>query len=231
MQTNMSARSKEEIYLAAYNYEDKGLRIYSNLSSNLNNGEAAKQVFDGIAAIRANGLALLSALGETKGYKLAKWEHQYIAPSDPAEALVVALNYELELNEFYKSATDNADDDVRDLYFRLWATSNNEYIPALKSALFGGKNGEGDDNSNLKDDERQSADENLSNLNISNLNETLQGGADFLTAAQKIANGEANAATVTELVKSPYFSFFSGVAAGGLLAAPATDFIKKLLEK
>lgn len=195
MQTNLNKNSKEEIFSLAYNYENKGLLIYSNFKDD-------NDIFAQILAIKKNGIILLESLGSIKNYKLQNYDHQVITPSNLDDKLIVCLNYELELNEFYKNSVEDLDDDVKDLFFRLWATSNNEYIPALKQQLF--------------------------NKNSANKNKhSTNGIQEFLDKANLIASGKASKDDLQNLLENPNLSFFGGIAAGSLVGLMINEIINK----
>lgn len=195
MQTNLNKNSKEEIFSFAYNYENKGLLIYSNFKDD-------NDIFAQILAIKKSGIILLESLASIKNYKLQNYDHQVITPSNLDDKLIVCLNYELELNEFYKNSVEDLDDDVKDLFFRLWATSNNEYIPALKQQLF--------------------------NKNSANKNKhSTNGIQEFLDKANLIASGKASKDNLQNILKNPNFSFFGGIAAGSLVGLMINEMINK----
>ncbi|MDL2346985.1 ferritin-like domain-containing protein [Campylobacter hyointestinalis] len=197
MQTNLNKKTKDEIFSLAYNYENKGLLIYSNFKDD-------NDIFAQILAIKKNGIILLEGLASIKNYKLQNYDHQVITPSNLDEKLIVCLNYELELNEFYKNGVKDLDDDVKDLFFRLWATSNNEYIPALKQQLFN----------------KNSANKNKNEHSTNDMQE-------FLDKANLIASGKASKDDLQNLLKNPNFSFFGGIAAGSLVGLMINEMINK----
>lgn len=195
MQTNLNKNSKEENFSLAYNYENKGLLIYSNFKDD-------NDIFAQILAIKKSGIILLESLGSIKNYKLQNYDHQIITPSNLDDKFIVCLNYELELNEFYKNSVVDLDDDVKDLFFRLWATSNNEYIPALKQQLF--------------------------NKNSANKNKhSTNGIQEFLDKANLIASGKASKDDLQNLLENPNLSFFGGIAAGSLVGLMINEIINK----
>lgn len=200
MQTDLEKYSKEQIFNLAYNYENKGILIYSNFKN--------ISIFDEILAIKQNGVELLKTIGNQKNYKLEDQNHQVINPDFIDEKLIVAINYELELVKFYESASQIINQDEQDLFFRLWATSSNEYIPALKSAL-----------NSVKFDNQK---EQTSSIPLEN--NQIQ---DFLDQATKIANGDASKEDINALVNHPNFSFFGGVATGGLVGMLINEITKE----
>ncbi|AII14874.1 hypothetical protein CIG1485E_1038 [Campylobacter iguaniorum] len=200
MQTDLENYSKEQIFNLAYNYEYKGILIYSNFKN--------ISIFDEILVIKQNGVQLLKTTSEQKNYKLENQIHQVLNPDFIDEKLIVAINYELELIKFYESACKLIKDDEQDLFFRLWATSSNEYIPALKSAL-----------NSLKFDTQK---EQINGVWLEN--SQIQ---NFLDQATKIANGDASKEDINALVNHPNFSFFGGVVAGGLVGMLINEITKE----
>ena len=90
------------------------------------------EIFGQILAVRQNGLELLRPYADPADSQA----FCALACEDLDDCFIKALNYELELNAFYENLTDNlSDENFKDVCFRLWATSNNEYIPALKARL------------------------------------------------------------------------------------------------
>ncbi|ABK82107.1 hypothetical protein Q4Y15_000384 [Campylobacter fetus] len=206
MQIKFDNYSKEEIYNLAFNYENRGILIYSNFVDT--------EIFNQILSIKKSGLELLKNLADEKNYSINLNECEVLNPKDNFEKLIVAINYELEINEFYKNASEFMDDDVKDLFFRLWATSNNEYIPALKASLLSIS--------------CQNLAPNIQNSNQNNTDPKSNNSIkDFLEEANKIASGEANMENINTLLNHPSFPFFSGVAAGGLIGLLINEIIKK----
>ncbi len=111
MQIKFDNYSKEEIYNLAFNYENRGILIYSNFVDT--------EIFNQILSIKKSGLELLKNLADEKNYSINLNECEVLNPKDNFEKLIVAINYELEINEFYKNASEFMDDDVKDLFFRL----------------------------------------------------------------------------------------------------------------
>ncbi len=151
---------------------------------------------------------------DQKNYSINLNECEGLNSKDNFEKCILAINYELQMNEFYKNASEFMDDDVEDLFFRLWATSNNEYIPALKAFLVSIS--------------CQNLAPNIQNSNQNNTDPKSNNSIkDFLEEANKIASGEANMENINTLLNHPSFPFFSGVAAGGLIGLLINEIIKK----
>lgn len=181
--------SVEEIFTLAWNYEKKGILLYSQFKD--------LEIFSQILAIKNNGLEILNTLAKNKNYNPQIIDFDIFIPSNLDDKLIIAINYELELCEFYEKATEILNDEFKDIFFRLWATSQNEYIPTLKLALGLGRNEEKNDM------------------------------MSFLNEAKKIANGEASIENLQKLVENPSFSFFGGLAAGGLAGLLLNEILKK----
>lgn len=140
-----------------------------------------------IYTVRKNGIELLREFCNCEIPKIA-----------PNEADVkTKLSYEKELCLFYDNITDFIKDDrLKDICFRLWATSENEYQLALENA-------------------------------IPNTNNQIDSINDFLSSAKDIALGKADTKKIQETINNPNFSFFSGLAIGGLVAISIKEIINK----
>ena len=119
-----------ELLNASYTSEKNALSLYENLAS-------FGDVFNEIANIRKNAIILIEKFASTHDYELAcENEAIFLPAKNKEDALIQALNYELELNKMYEKFCESLDDEeLKDLFFRLWATSNNEYIASLKQRL------------------------------------------------------------------------------------------------
>lgn len=191
-----------EILNLAYTLELQGLEMYTNFSNK-------EDIFSQILAIKKNGVELLRAYANDNKIELMEHLLDIVKPDALDDCLIKAINYELELNNFYQNATDNVDDDkLRDILFRLWATSNNEYIMALKAKLI-----EILLPSSVMQNSKQTEQkiQNESNFDINSLNQ-------ISATIEKFASGQANNEDFMALLKSPNLSFFGGLAIGGLAA-------------
>ena len=88
-----------------------------------------------IANVRQNGYDMLLKLADDFSPQSAQTKlnlgKNYI------DALILAITFEIKTCEFYDEITSQTqDENLRDLFFRLWATSENEYKKALNSELF-----------------------------------------------------------------------------------------------
>ncbi|MGP1485680.1 MAG: aminotransferase [Campylobacter sp.] len=185
-----------EILNLAYTFELQGIELYKKFSNK-------DDVFSQILLIRKNGVELLENYAKSQNLELSTNILGVIMPQNLDDCLIKAINYELELNAFYESATDNVDDEtLRDLFFRLWATSNNEYIAALKAKLYA---------QNLP---QKTQDEPKTIKDIFDADTFNKMSATI----EKFASGKATNEDLNALIKSPNFSFFGGLALGGLAA-------------
>lgn len=111
----------------ALRHEIKGLKSYERYFEIY-----GKDIFAQIAQIKATGIEMLKALRPDFECEI---EPIYTGKSYH-DALVLALGYEIKTGEFYDKLTDNTEDEnLRDLLFRLWATSQNEYKKALNAEM------------------------------------------------------------------------------------------------
>ena len=185
-----------EILNLAYALESQGIAFYENFSDK-------DEIFSQILTIKNSGLTLLKDYAQNNNLALGDGiDLEIVKPEDPEDALIKAINYELELNAFYERASDSVEDDIlRDICFRLWATSHNEYVPALKTRLkqiwATEKNETEEKNLNLFDTDA-----------INQMSETID----------KFASGKATNEDLAALLKSPNASFLGGLALGGLAA-------------
>ena len=149
-----------------------------------------------------------------------------MACEDLDDCFIKALNYELELNAFYENLTDNlSDENFKDVCFRLWATSNNEYIPALKARLAqilaAQFQSAGDAIQEGQAQTAQNQSENILNAfhseSFKQISQTLE----------RISSGQGGKEDAIALLNNPNFSFFGGLALGGL----ASMMLSKNLDK
>lgn len=107
------------------------------------------------------------------------------------------IKIEENLCKFYKKISDEiSNDELKDFVLKIWATINNEFIPALQKAQ----------NSEFKI-------ENFIPKDIS----------EFLENAKEIANGNLDQNLVKKTINSPHFGLFCGIAAGGFIASILND--------
>lgn len=197
-----------ELLNASYTSEKNALSLYENLA-------LFGDVFNEIANIRKNAIILIEKFASIHDYELAcENEAIFLPAKNKEDALIQALNYELELNKMYEKFCESLDDEeLKDLFFRLWATSNNEYITSLKQRLKEIYSGcEIKNELNLNE-----ISQNFEQNGITNILENYQNDFNEITKSlQNIASGKADKSELAKITNNPNFSFFSGLALGAL---------------
>ena len=197
-----------ELLNASYTSEKNALSLYENLA-------LFGDVFNEIANIRKNAIILIEKFASIHDYELAcENEAIFLPAKNKEDALIQALNYELELNKMYEKFCESLDDEeLKDLFFRLWATSNNEYIASLKQRLKEIYSGcEIKNELNLNE-----ISQNFEQNGITNILENYQNDFNEITKSlQNIASGKADKSELAKITNNPNFSFFSGLALGAL---------------
>ncbi|ALF47818.1 ferritin-like domain-containing protein [Campylobacter concisus] len=197
-----------ELLNASYTSEKNALSLYENLV-------LFGDVFNEIANIRKNAIILIEKFASTHDYELAcENEAIFLPAKNKEDALIQALNYELELNKMYEKFCESLDDEeLKDLFFRLWATSNNEYVASLKQRLKEIYSGcEIKNELNLNE-----ISQNFEQNGITNILENYQNDFNEITKSlQNIASGKADKNELAKITNNPNFSFFSGLALGAL---------------
>ncbi len=197
-----------ELLNASYTSEKNALRLYESIAS-------FGEVFDQIASVRKNAIILIEKFASAHEYELVcENEAIFLPAKNKEDALIEALNYENELNKMYEKFFESLDDEeLKDLFFRLWATSNNEYIASLKHCLKEIYSGAGAKNElNLNE-----ISQNFEQNGITNILESYQNDFNEITKSlQNIASGKADKSELAKITNNPNFSFFSGLALGAL---------------
>ncbi|WP_107687309.1 ferritin-like domain-containing protein [Campylobacter concisus] len=197
-----------ELLNASYTSEKNALSLYENLA-------LFGDVFNEIANIRKNAIILIEKFASTHDYELAcENEAIFLPAKNKEDALIQALNYELELNKMYEKFCESLDDEeLKDLFFRLWATSSNEYVASLKQRLKEIYSGcEIKNELNLNE-----ISQNFEQNGITNILENYQNDFNEITKSlQNIASGKADKSELAKITNNPNFSFFSGLALGAL---------------
>ena len=197
-----------ELLNASYTSEKNALRLYESLAS-------FGEVFDQIASVRKNAIILIEKFASAHEYELVcENEAIFLPAKNKEDALIEALNYENELNKMYEKFCESLDDkELKDLFFRLWATSNNEYITSLKHCLkeiYSGAEAKNELNLN-------EISQNFEQNGITNILESYQNDFNEITKSlQNIASGKADKSELAKITNNPNFSFFSGLALGAL---------------
>lgn len=197
-----------ELLNASYTSEKNALSLYENLAS-------FGDVFNEIANIRKNAIILIEKFASTHDYELAcENEAIFLPAKNKEDALIQALNYELELNKMYEKFCESLDDEeLKDLFFRLWATSNNEYVASLKQRLKEIYSG-----CEIKNElDLNEISQNFEQNGITNILGNYQNDFNEITKSlQNIASGKADKSELAKITNNPNFSFFSGLALGAL---------------
>ena len=200
---------------AVFLLESRGIKFYENVCKK-------DEIFGQILAVRQSGLELLRPYADPADSQA----FCALACEDLDDCFIKALNYELELNAFYENLTDSlSDENFKDICFRLWATSNNEYIPALKAKLAQilATQFQGADNASQEEQAQtaQNPSENILNTfdseSFKQISQTLE----------RISSGQGGKEDAIALLNNPNFSFFGGLALGGL----ASMMLSKNLDK
>lgn len=226
----MQDENLKGIVNAAYIFELRGIKLYENLKDK-------DPIFAQILAIKNSGLMLLS------GYESNEAVECYfdgLNNQSLENCLIKALNYEIELNAFYETLTDKVEDEnLRDICFRLWATSYNEYVAALKIRLyeelgatrqtnFAGYDYKKDDD--CDDDHKEyKEDRSKNNFGFNGFNQNAF--TEMSKRVERIASGRGSQEDIVELLNNPNFSFFSGLAVGGMAGILINKMINKEDEK
>ena len=197
-----------ELLNASYTSEKNALRLYEGLAS-------FGEVFDQIASVRKNAIILIEKFASAHEYELVcENEAIFLPAKNKEDALIEALNYENKLNKMYEKFCESLDDEeLKDLFLRLWATSNNEYITSLKHCLkeiYSGAVAKNELNLN-------EISQNFEQNGIANILESYQNDFNEITKSlQNIASGKADKSELAKITNNPNFSFFSGLALGAL---------------
>lgn len=203
---------------AVFLLESQGVKFYENVCTK-------DEIFDQILAVRQSGLELLKPYADQADPQV----FYALACEDLDACFIKALNYELELNAFYESFTDSlGDENFKDICFRLWATSNNEYIPALKAKLAQILSVQFQGASNAKEEQAQTAQNQSENIlnafDPSSFNQISQ-------TLERISSGQGGKEDVVALLNNPNFSFFGGLALGGLTSIMLSKNLDKNKDK
>jgi len=213
---------QNELLNAAFISEKSAEILYENLSD-------LGEIFAEILSVRKNGLTLIKTYAKAKNLELSNEQIQnaFLMPDSLQDALICALNLEIQLNKMYENFTQDLDDEeLKDLFFRLWATSNNEYIVALKKAL---KAELQSDAPKAKAQDAQNFSQILNTQGYENL--LLKYQDDFnqiiKEGLQNVVSGKASGAELAKILNNPNFSFFSGLALGALGMTAASKNLRK----
>ncbi|MGG7073117.1 ferritin-like domain-containing protein [Campylobacter sp. 9BO] len=207
----------KELLNIAYISEKTGEKLYECLAK-------FGDTFEQILKIRKNGLTLLKNYAQLSKNELDEatikeaLDAQNFEASNTFEAYIFALNYELSLNKNYDNLCKICEDEtLRDVFFRLWATSNNEYIASLKAELASYLIKKP---IQINKTQEQNFGENILNNYQKNFN-------DMSEQINQIISGKMDKEQISKLLLNPNFPFFSGLALGAL----GTQMISKNLKE
>ncbi|MSN95818.1 hypothetical protein F1B92_01180 [Campylobacter sp. FMV-PI01] len=191
----------------ALNYENEGILLYSELFNKF-----GCEIFNQILEIKKSGLNLLQNFKTDESL-------DEIAPQNLIslkDGIILALTYENKASFIYdditNSVTDNA---LRDIFFRLWATSENEYKKALNLEL-----------SKCEDVLKQDF-FGIENLKQFGLNLDVNSIKELSKILKKLKNGKASQNEIQSFLNHPYFSFLLGAGVGALGGIFINEILKE----
>lgn len=208
----------EHVVRSAYAAELGGLKHYSSISNK-------SDLYALILSVREQGVTILLDCAKFNSISLddvnAMSVNMCVKEDD---ILISSIAFENNICFIYEQLCNSIEDEVvKDLFFRLWATSNNEFIPALKQALkdlYASK-----DNMSLK---------NISDSMDFDTNNPLQFIDKYQSEFNKINQDLNNIVSkridqeeIKQLLKNPHFSFYSGMSLGALAAAAISKSMEK----
>lgn len=184
-------------------HEEQGIKMYEEFALKFN-----EPVFTEILNVKKTGSEFLKSANLQNGknndfLKEISFENLNNI-NDKNDAIFKALSYEIESENLYNELASNEDNEaLKDLYFRIWATSTNEYKKALQNLLnletF--KDGE----QNFKEDKHINKDTNAFNYT-----------KELSEALEKLKNGKMTANEALNLLQNPNISFIGGALIGAL---------------
>ena len=184
-------------------HEEEGIKMYEEFALKFN-----EPVFTEILNVKKTGSEFLKSANLQNGknndfLKEINFENLNNI-NDKNDAIFKALSYEIESENLYAELASNEDNEaLKDLYFRIWATSTNEYKKALQNLLnletF--KDGE----QNFKEDKHINKDTNAFNYT-----------KELSEALEKLKNGKMTANEALNLLQNPNISFIGGALIGAL---------------
>ena len=193
---------------AVFLLESQGIKFYENVCKK-------DKIFDQILAVRQSGLELLKPYADLADPQV----FCTFVCEDLDACFIKALNYELELNAFYENLTDSiSDENFKDICYRLWATSLKAKLAQILAAQFQGAD-------NASQEEQAQTAQNPSD-NILNAFDS-DGFKQISQTLERISSGQGSKEDAIALLNNPNFSFFGGLALGGL----ASMMLSKNLDK
>ena len=184
-------------------HEEQGIKMYEEFALKFN-----EPVFTEILNVKKTGSEFLKSAnlqnGKNKDFLKEISFENLNNINDKNDAIFKALSYEIESENLYNELASNEDNEaLKDLYFRIWATSTNEYKKALQNLL----NLETfkDDEQNFKEDKHINKDTNAFNYT-----------KELSEALEKLKNGKMTANEALNLLQNPNISFIGGALIGAL---------------
>lgn len=210
----------KEALVLAYSSELTGLELYSKLKEqDLGDDE----IFSQIASIRQKGCELLKQCATHFKIDTSQISAMpYFVLDRLDDALIISTNYELGLISMYEKLCLGCDDkSVRDLFFRLWATSANEFVPCLKLKLSQSLE------HNMLSEQENESDKNINQDFLKEKVENFQQNMGQISQKlQDIVQGKADKDDIASILNNPQFAFFSGAALGALGVASIVKISK-----
>lgn len=184
-------------------HEEQGIKMYEEFALKFN-----EPVFTEILNVKKTGSEFLKSANLQNGknndfLKEISFENLNNI-NDKNDAIFKALSYEIESENLYNELASNEDNEaLKDLYFRIWVTSTNEYKKALQNLL----NLETfeDSEQNFKEDKHINKDTNAFNY-----------AKELSEALEKLKNGKMTANEALNLLQNPNISFIGGTLIGAL---------------
>ena len=184
-------------------HEEQGIKMYEEFALKFN-----EPVFTEILNVKKTGSEFLKSANLQNGknndfLKEINFENLNNI-NDKNDAIFKALSYEIESENLYNELASNEDNEaLKDLYFRIWATSTNEYKKALQNLL---------NLETFKDDEQNFKEDKHINKDTSAFNYT----RELSEALEKLKNGKMTANEALNLLQNPNISFIGGALIGAL---------------
>lgn len=196
----MESDSLKKIIYEIRKYEIKGIRLYEKLSQN------KSDIFSQINNIRKSGVELLE---KTFPFEFENEEFEFFIGDTKEEKLAAAISYEAEIAKRYEILSQKVkDENIKDMIFRFWATSANEYLENLKKEQ--------------KDDDDRNHEKNMFKYQ----NSIMQSFGELQELAKKIASDEVAKEDILKFINNPNISFIGGIVAGGFLGTFINQIMK-----
>lgn len=196
----------------ALTHEQNGIAMYEAFSATF-----AQSIFSEILSIKKTGLKMLTNLVNSANLPYENTPNlgnfNYSKVQNLQDALEIALSYEIKTAILYDEISSNLSDETqKDLIFRLWATSENEYKQALKSEIsniYLAKN--------AQNSAKTSDDCDIKNgFDFANFGFDKEKMSALAQILQKFSQNKADKDDIIKILNHPYASFLAGAALGGV---------------